>query len=200
MDQALGHARGAPSLPRTDAAHPDGQYHTISKWFHWVTVVLMAVALSFGFVIKYIKTDPFSIKLAFYAIHETAGLTILFVAIARLIWRWMSQPPPLPDHMPAAMRTAATVVHHALYALLILQPIIGFVATNAWGFPMQGPTAYLGLIDIPAVIGEAPALAKVLSQIHTVFAYAIVALLVAHIGGAVYHHAIRRDGTLMRML
>jgi cytochrome b561 len=98
------------------------------------------------------------------------------------------------------MRRAAAAVHHALYALLILQPIIGFVATNAWGFPMQGATAYLGLIDLPAVIGETQWLAPILSTIHTVFAYAIVALLAAHIGGAVYHHAIRGDGTLMRML
>jgi len=200
MDQHAGPMTMAATLPRTDAAHPDGQYHTVAKWFHWVTVVLMAIALSFGFVIKYIKTDPFSIKLAFYMIHETAGLTILFVAIARLAWRWMSPPPPLPDHLPTAMRKGAAVVHHALYALLILQPIIGFLATNAWGFPMQGPTAYFGLIDIPAVIGETPSIAPTLSLIHTVFAWAIVVLLVAHIGGAVFHHAIRRDGTLMRML
>jgi cytochrome b561 len=50
------------------------------------------------------------------------------------------------------------------------------------------------------VIGEAPALANVLSWIHTILAYALVTLLAAHVGGAVYHHAIRRDGTLMRML
>jgi cytochrome b561 len=138
--------------------------------------------------------------MVFYAIHESAGLTILLVAIVRLAWRRMSPPPPLPDHIPAPMRKGAAAVHHALYALLILQPIIGFVATNAWGFPMQGATAYLGLIDIPAVIGETPWLAKILSTIHTVFGYTIVALLVAHVGGAVFHHAIRRDGTLMRML
>lgn len=200
MDQQSGITTSTTVLPGTDPAHPDGQYTTVAKWFHWITVVLMAVALSFGFVIKYIKTDPFSVKLAFYAIHESAGLTILFVAIARLVWRRLHPPPPLPDHIPEPMRRAATAVHHALYALLILQPIIGFLATNAWGFPMQGATAYLGFIDIPAIIGEAPGLAKVLSTIHTVFAYAIVALLAAHVGGALYHHAIRGDGTLMRML
>lgn len=188
------------ALPGADAAHPDGQHTAVAKWFHWITVVLMAVALSFGFVIKYIKTDPFSVKLAFYAIHESVGLTILFVAIARLFWRQLHPPPPLPDHIPAPMRRGAAAVHHALYALLILQPITGFLATNAWGFPMQGATAYLGFIDIPAVIGEAPEIAKLLSTVHTVLAYAMLALLAAHIGGAVYHHAIRGDGTLMRML
>jgi cytochrome b561 len=191
---------GTVAIMGRDAAHPDGQYTTVAKWFHWVTVVLMAVALSFGFVIKYIKTDPFATKLVFYAIHESAGLTILFVAIARLVWRRLNPPPKMPDHLPLALRRAAEGVHHALYAIMIIQPIVGFLATNAWGFPMQGATAYLGFIDLPAVIGEAPALAKVLSWIHTVLGYSLVALLTAHIGGAVYHHAIRRDGTLMRML
>lgn len=197
MDQQVGAVAGAPAVTGRDAAHPDGQYTTVAKWFHWVTVVLMAVALSFGFVIKFIKDDS---KMVFYAIHESAGLTILFVSIARLAWRRFNPPPALPDHLPARMRQAAAWVHHALYAVLILQPIIGFVATNAWGFPMQGATAYLGLFDIPAIMGEAPGLAKVLSWIHTVLGYSLVALLVAHVGGAVHHHALRRDGTLMRML
>ncbi|QXM25369.1 cytochrome b/b6 domain-containing protein [Elioraea tepida] len=199
MDQQVGTVSGAVLAGR-DAAHPDGQYTTVAKWFHWVTVVLMLVALSFGFVIKYIKTDPFETKLVFYAIHESAGLTILFVSLARLAWRRFHPPPPLPDHVPMAIRRAAAGVHHALYALLILQPIVGFVATNAWGFPMQGATAYLGFIDLPAVVGETKWLAEILSTIHTVFAYAIVVLLVAHVGGAIYHHALRGDGTLMRML
>ncbi len=187
----------ATVLPRTDAAHPHGQYSTVAKLFHWVTVVLMLIALTFGFVIKYIKDEP---KMVFYAIHESAGLTILMVAIARLAWRWLSPPPPLHESIPAHMRLAATVVHHALYAILIIQPLLGFFATNAWGFPVQGETAYLGFIDIPAVIGETPWLARILSTIHTVFAYMLVVLLLAHVGGAVFHHAIRRDGTLMRML
>lgn len=194
MDQTTGFT---PALPRADAAHPHGQYSTVAKIFHWVTAVLMLVALSFGFVIKYIKDEP---KMVFYAIHESAGLTILMVALARLAWRYMSPPPPMHESIPVPMRRAAAAVHHALYAILIIQPILGFLATNAWGFPMQDATAYLGFINIPAVIGETPWLARILSTIHTILGYTLVVLLAAHIGGAVYHHALRRDGTLMRML
>jgi cytochrome b561 len=197
MDQEIRLAAEGRVIAGSDAAHPDGQYSTVAKWFHWVTVALMATALSFGFVIKFIKDEP---KMVFYAIHESAGLTILFVSLARLAWRRFNPPPALPDHLPPMMRRAAEGVHHALYAVLIIQPIIGFLATNAWGFPMQGATAYLGFIDFPAFMGEAPALAKVLSWIHTVLGYTLVALLAAHVGGAIYHHALRRDGTLMRML
>ncbi|MDW8444204.1 MAG: cytochrome b/b6 domain-containing protein [Acetobacteraceae bacterium] len=187
-------------LAGTDAAHPDGQYTTVAKWFHWITLGLMLVALPTGFVIKYIKPEPFATKLVFYAIHESAGLTILFVSVARLAWRIANPPPPLPAHLPVPLRVGAQAVHGMLYAALILQPIFGFLATNAWGFPMQGATAYLGFIDIPAVVAKDETLARALQTTHTWIAYAIVVLLVLHVGAAIWHHAIRRDGTLMRML
>jgi cytochrome b561 len=180
-----------------DAAHPDGQYTTIAKWFHWVTVILMAIALPMGFVIKYIKDSD---KMLFYAIHESAGLTILMVAVLRLLWRWRNPAPALPPEIPVAMRAASAAVHHGLYAMLIAQPLLGFFATNAWGFPMAGATAYLGLIDFPKFMEASVPLAEVLQTLHTVGGYTILVLLVLHIGGAVMHHAVRRDGTLMRML
>lgn len=187
-------------LAGTDAAHPDGQYSRPAKWFHWITLVLMAITLPVGFVIKYIANEPFATKLVFYAVHESAGLTVLFVTLARLGWRLANPPPPLPDHIPAVLRLVAATVHWLLYAALIVQPILGFVMTNAFGFPMQGATAYLGVIDLPAVVGENRPLAETLKTLHTWLGYGIVALLAAHVGGAVYHHAIRGDGTLMRML
>ncbi len=193
-------ATAAP-LPGQDAAHPDGQYGAAAKWFHWVTVGLMAIALPTGFVIKFITGEAEgAYKMAFYAIHESAGLTILFAALARILWKMRNPPPPHPSDLPPLMRTAATATHHGLYALLILQPILGFLATNAWGFPMQGRTAYLGFIDLPKFMEASTGLATVLSWGHTIGGYLFLLLLVAHIGAAIFHHAIRKDGTLMRML
>lgn len=191
----------ATMLPGQDAAHPDGQYGSVAKWFHWITVGLMAIALPTGFVIKFITGEADgAYKMGFYAIHESTGLTILLVAVARILWKATHRPPPHPDHLPAVLRIAATGTHHMLYAMLIIQPVMGFLATNAWGFPLQGQTAYLGFIDLPKFMEVSEGLAKVLSGIHTAGGYLLVVLLAAHIGGAVFHHAIRRDGTLMRML
>jgi cytochrome b561 len=192
MDQAV-----SVTPAGTDAKHPDGQYTALAKLFHWATVVLIAIALPMGIIIGHVKDES---KMAFYAIHESAGLTVLFVAIARLVWRRLNPPPALPGHVPAPMRAAAAGVHHALYAVLILQPLLGFFATNAWGFPLQGETAYLGFIEFPKFMGQWVGLAEVLQLLHTILGYALVALLGAHIGGALFHHAIRRDGTLLRML
>jgi len=172
-------------------------YNSVAKWFHWVTVGLMAVALPLGFVIKHVKDSD---KMPFYAIHESAGLTILLVAVARLAWRVSHPPPPLPEHIPAPMRWAAGANHWALYAALIVQPILGFIATNAWGFPLRGQTAYLGFIDLPKVMEKNVPLAEAVQAAHNALGIAIVALLVLHVGAAVFHQAIRRDGTLLRMV
>jgi cytochrome b561 len=190
---------GMAALPPkgTDAAHPAGQYGAIAKLFHWVTLGLMLVALPLGFVIQHVKDAS---KMGFYALHESAGLTILFVALARLAWRRLSPPPSLPNDMPKLMRTTSTAVHHALYALLILQPLLGFLATNAWGFPMQGATAYLGFIELPKFMEAWEGLAKILSLLHSIGGWLLVVLIALHIAGALFHHAIRRDGTLMRMI
>jgi cytochrome b561 len=138
--------------------------------------------------------------MGFYALHESAGLTILFVALARLAWRWFSPPPSPPNDMPKMLRTTSTAVHHALYGLLILQPVFGFLATNAWGFPMRGATAYLGFIEFPKFMEAWEGLAKILSLLHSIGGWLLVVLIVLHVGGALFHHAIRRDGTLMRMI
>jgi cytochrome b561 len=180
-----------------DAAHPAGQYGAIAKLFHWVTLGLMLVALPLGFVIQHVKDDS---KMGFYALHESAGLTILFVALARLAWRWFSPPPSQRNDMPKMLRTASAAVHHALYGMLILQPILGFMATNAWGFPMRGATAYLGFIEFPKFMEAWESLAKILSLLHSIGGWLLVVLIVLHVGGALFHHAIRRDGTLMRMI
>ncbi len=186
-----------PALRGADLAHPYGQYGTVAKWFHWITVALMAVALPVGFVIQHIKDDH---KMVFYAIHESAGVTIFLVALLRLGWRLTHKAPELPAEIPPPMRIAANAVHHALYTLLVLQPIFGFFATNAYGFPLRGQTAYLGFVQFPKFMDTNEALGGALLLVHTIFGWTILALLCAHIGAAVFHHAIRRDGTLMRML
>ena len=179
-------------------------YSSLAKWFHWITVGLLAIALTFGFILSFLaggfKDDFGPTKFALYAIHESAGLTLFFVAILRILWRLVSRPPALPDSVPAPMRKAAAAVHHTLYATLILQPVLGFMATNAWGFPMAGSTAYLGFIDLPKFMEANTGLAEWLGLGHTIVAYVMVAALVAHVGAVIFHQAIRRDGMLLRMV
>lgn len=178
-------------------ARPDGSYGAIAKIFHWVSVPLMLGAITTGFVVGYVRDSS---KMDFYMIHESLGFTLLLVAIARIAWRRISPPPPLPGHLPPLMRRVARGAHLALYTVLILQPLLGFIGSNAWGFPMAGATAYLGFIDFPVFMPKNETLGTVLLAMHKYLGWTIVPLLGAHVAGAIYHHAIRRDGTLMRMI
>jgi len=171
-------------------------YSPTAKWFHWITVALILVALPTGFVIGHIKEAS---KMDFYAIHESAGLTLLIVSALRL-WYRIRHPVPVEASLPGPMRMAATGVHHALYGALILQPLLGFFATNAFGFPMQGATAYLGFIDLPKFMPVMEGLAKALLWMHQWLGLGIVVLLVAHVGAVIFHQAIRKDDTLIRMV
>jgi cytochrome b561 len=180
------------SITRTD-----GNYSALAKIFHWVTVPLLVGALATGFVIGHIA-DPS--KLGFYAIHESLGLTMLFVAIARVAWRGFNPPPPAPAGVPALMQLAGNLTHALLYAALILQPILGFLTTNAFGFPQAGATAYLGFIDLPKFMEASEGLAKVLLTLHSIVGWSLLVLIPMHVAAAIFHHAIRRDGTLLRMI
>jgi len=176
---------------------PDGSYSAVAKIFHWVTVPLIGLALLSGVTIGHIKDAS---KMGFYAVHESLGLTLLILVLARLAWRWFSPPPPVPEHLPAYMRRLSAAVHHLLYVALVLQPVLGFFASNAFGFPMQGETAYLGFIDLPKFMNAWEGLANILMALHGWLGWLLPVLIAAHVAAAIYHHAIRRDGTLMRML
>lgn len=171
-------------------------YTSTAKWFHWITAVLIIAAVPTGAVIQHVK-DPS--KMAFYAIHESIGLLVLVLALLRLAWR-LTHPVPPHAGVPPWMRRVAGAVHFALYAAIILQPLLGFFATNAFGFPMQGATAFMGLIDIPKFMEANTPLAEWLLMFHVWLGWTIAALVVLHVLAVVHHQAIRRDGTLLRMV
>lgn len=171
-------------------------YSSTAKWFHWITVGLMLVALPTGFVIQHLADES---KGAFYATHQNAGLTILIVGVARLWWRLRNPPPPHPD-LPAPLRIASNAVHHLLYLALMLQPVLGFFMTNAFGFPMRGETAYLGMVQFPKFMETNEPLGNALLAAHTWLGWTILVLLLLHVCGVIFHQAIRKDGTLLRMV
>jgi len=191
MEQRIAPIRGE------DAMHPDGQYSSLAKWFHWLTVPLLGLSISTGLIIRFIKE---SVQMPFYALHESTGLIILVLALSRLAWRRMSPPPALPDHIPLMQRRVAETVHRLLYAALIVQPVLGFFTTNAYGFPLRGETAFLGFINLPKFMETWEGLAHVLHWAHSIIGWSLPFLIAAHVGAAVYHHVLRRDGTLLRMI
>ncbi|WP_213954913.1 MULTISPECIES: cytochrome b [unclassified Variovorax] len=175
---------------------PVSRYAASSRWLHWLAVLLLLVIIPVGIWIGFFEPADEAFKMRLYNVHESLGVLMFLLVLVRIVNRRLNPPPPLPVDMPGWMRTAAHANHIALYVLLFLMPMIGFLATNAWGFPLS----VFNVLPIPSPLGKDEAIAKVLSFLHLCGAIAIVLLILAHLAGVVNHVFIRRDGLLRRML
>ena len=135
-------------------------------------------------------------KIAVYAFHKSVGITILALALARLLWRlYAGRPVPVPG-MPAWQDRMASLMHGALYLMLFAVPISGWAMNSAAGFPLQ----WFGLFNLPSIAPHSRDLHELTESLHTSLFWVLVALAAAHAAAAIYHHMFQRDATLARML
>lgn len=172
------------------------RYTVLARALHWITVVLILTVATLGTWIVFFEPEDEAFKLRLYNIHESTGILILALTVIRLLWRASHPPPPITPPLPPRLALVAHLNHALIYAILLTMPIVGFLATNAWGFPLR----WFGLFPIPSPIGKNEAIAPILSNIHFGLAIALGVMLLAHIGGALFHHFIRKDDTVRRML
>jgi cytochrome b561 len=167
-------------------------YPPLPRALHWITAILLLVL--FGLGVSMTRWIPDDQKIRVYSWHEWAGLTVFAVTALRLLWRLTHRPPPLD--IPAWEKVTANGVYVAMYLLLVAQPIVGWLLSAAFGFQV----VYLGLIPVPVPVAEDKALAGRLQELHETLAIALALLFAAHLAGVLYHHLVRRDAVLSRML
>ncbi len=121
---------------------------------------------------------------------------IIPLIVVRLGYRLTHPPLPLPDDIPPIQQLAAHATHWGLYALLLVQPFVGWVATSAYGAPIM----VFGLFQLPPIWPKDQPFSESLFVVHQVIGLTIACLAAAHIGAALYHHFVRNDRVLMRMI
>lgn len=173
------------------------RYSGTARFLHWITAGLMVAIVALGiWIVSYTPQDE-ALKFRLYNIHQSLGFTLFIIVLIRLFVRFTNPPAPLPSHVPPLIRTAASLNHFGLYVVLLAQPVIGFLGTNAWGFPLK----WFELVTIPSPIGrQADEIAKAFTNAHWVGAALLGTLFLMHVGGVAYHALIRRDGVADRML
>lgn len=169
-------------------------YTLTARILHWVTAALVLTMIPIGIAMANADFGPWQDTL--YHLHRSFGAVLLPLMVVRLFWRLMHPAPPLPAEIPAIQRMAAHATHWALYVLLILQAIVGWIATSAY----RAPILVFWLFELPPIWREDKAFSDIMFIVHQSLGFAIVILLCGHIGAALYHHFIRKDGVLMRMV
>lgn len=178
-----------PTAPKATS----GKYTRLAMAFHWLLAVMIMGSFAFGL---YMVDLPFSpARLKQYNWHKWAGITILALSAARLLWRLTHRPPELNIAIPVWQKKASHAAHMLLYALFFAAPLAGWAYSSAAGFPV----VYLGLIPLPDLVGRDLELAGVLKWVHRTLVYSLAALVCLHVLAALKHHFIDRDGLINRI-
>ena len=175
-----------------------GSYGTVAIAFHWLLALAIVGSIGVGLYMTELPFSPLRLKL--FNWHKWAGITILALSAARLLWRLLHRPHALPSAVLAAMpgwqRHAHRATHALLYGLFFAVPLSGWAYSSAAGFPVF----WFGVLALPDWLPVNKELADaVLKPLHHLFAFALAALVVLHVAATFKHQFIDRDGLFWRM-
>ena len=175
-------------------------YGSVTKTFHWLTALLVVTLIPLGIYandLPYDTSEQLARKAWFFSLHKTLGVTMFFVALARILWA-LSQPKPALLHPERKLESlAAETVHWLLYGSLVLVPLSGWVHhASTEGFaPIWWPFGQ----TLP-MVPKSESLAALTAGLHIVFERVLAISILLHAAGALKHNLIDRDHTLRRML
>lgn len=166
------------------------RYGSVALTIHWLSAILIVIALATGF--RTASTVDPAAKAQLLTIHVPIAILVALLTVARLLWwLFMDQKPDPVAGAPNWQQSSAKVVHWLFYVV-----ILGMAASGAGMFILSDA----GAIVFGNETSPLPEFENYKPRIpHGIGARFMVLLLVAHIGAALYHHFIKRDGLLARM-
>jgi cytochrome b561 len=173
----------------------DTRYGALAQALHWATVICVVAAWLLG---EFIDDFPKGIvRQSAFATHAALGEFVLAALAARLLWRFVNAPPaPLPTRFGRMEEIAAMLGHYALYALLLVVPIVGMVAQ----FKRGDALPIFGALAVASPWPADRAAAHSVMEVHELLANALLVFAALHASAALIHHYVFRDRTLLRML
>ena len=169
-------------------------YPVTSKLLHWLIAICVLTTAPVAIAMTRVGKGPTQDIL--YSFHKSLGVLILILMILRLINRLAGGALTAAPEIEPWQQTVSSVVHTTFYVLLLAMPIVGYIATSAYGAP---PT-FFGLFELPPLVSKNEALATQLFTIHRWVGWLLIFLVLVHVSAALYHYFVRGDSVLKRML
>ncbi len=166
-------------------------YGAVSKFLHWLIAILIICMLVFGY---FLGDVPKSYQGLAYDTHKLIGLTILSLMLLRLLWALTNTKPTVPGAR-AWERFSERGVHFLLYLTIICMPIAGWIGSVAAGYP-----PHAGSVNFNLPIEKSKPLSDAAFDMHGTLALIIIGLLSIHVLAALYHHFVKKDNVLRRMV
>ena len=172
-------------------------YSPVARALHWITVVLVAVMVPVGlFMTERAEHNIWDgLTNGLYSGHKLTGLLVLALVVARLAYRLVHGAPADEPTIEPWQKAASHATHWAIYGLLLIVPILGWT-----GISLYPALDIFGLFRLPGLVAPNQPASSTVFFLHKIGAFALVGLVAMHIGAALYHYFIRKDGVLRRML
>ncbi|RJG50539.1 cytochrome b [Motilimonas pumila] len=170
-------------------------YGLVAITIHWLVAVVVVGLFAVGL---------WMIDLSYYSSwyqtapmwHKSVGLTLFLVMMFRLVWRLMSVQPASPSQHHALEKLGAKLGHGAIYVLLFVIMVSGYLISTADGRPIL----MFSMIEIPALVTDIPQQEDIAGLVHEYAAWALIIIASGHGLAALKHHFVDKDNTLKRML
>jgi cytochrome b561 len=171
-------------------------YSPLQKILHWLIALLVLGMLAVGLYMVYRgnATNFDDLTNTLYTWHKTVGFVVLWLVVVRAFVRLTRGAPPPEPSLNILQRIAAEVTHLGIYLLLLVVPVLGWVGVSAYG-----ARGVVGGLSLPELIAKDDGLGERILWLHGWAAYALGALIAGHIGAALLHRFILRDGVFQRM-
>jgi len=171
---------------------PGQHFSALQRLLHWSMAVLIITMLFVG--VGMVSTVS-RLHDTLLALHRPLGIALLALVVVRTATRLKRGAPRLPADLPAWQRAGAHASHLALYVLMTAMPLIGWSMLSAGGYPV----VLYGGVHLPPIAPHDVTLYAWLRAAHTWLAMALYATILLHLGAALFHALIRRDGVLTSM-
>lgn len=176
------------------ARNTTNTYGSVTRFLHWLVFLLVLIMIPLGYFM--VDVPDKALRGQVINIHKVIGVSIFLLMLIRVLWAYNNVKPALPFQTPTWQRVIERLMHFLLYAGLIIMPLSGLVGAVAGGRP-----PHVGDINIVLPISQNKELAEFsFENIHNPLAIILIVLISIHILAALYHHFIKRDDVLRRML
>jgi len=168
------------------------RFAAASQLLHWLMAPMIVAMLFVGVGMVTSVSRRYDLLVS---IHRPLGIAILALCVVRIVNRFINPPPDLSDTVLPLQRFAAKASHILLYALMLIMPLVGWGMLSAARYPI----VLYGPVQLPPILPHDLALYAWLRELHTGLAYLLFATVLVHLGAALYHGLIRRDGVFGSM-
>jgi cytochrome b561 len=171
-----------------------GRFGAGARFFHWLVVLLLLVQIPAGIAMIAPGLEQGSID-GLFILHKGLGVVLLVVVAARVLWRLTHGAPPMSEVIPERERRIAASAHAAIYAVLMVVAVSGYVRVVGGGFPIE----VMDALGLPTLLPLMPEVASWASLVHRFSTFLLVAMVAVHVAEVLRHHWVVQDGTLKRM-